>query len=667
MKKVVKLTKKLKKHFDELGFWGGVKWFLFAVRFRTTSFLTGKSANKYFSKEGNIDEKKQKGELIKKDGPDVFIFALVPYYDIGGGQRPAQVAKTLNLLGYRVHYVFGVHTSESVIFKMEIPTVSHKYIDDYSEIDFEYEVKKGDIVILDFPYKKFLPFVAKAKEKGAKIVYENIDNWETSLGELWFVKDDLDTALESADLLVGTASFLVKQLEGYCKELKIKKPIIYNPNAVNDVLFDPRHHYDKPEDFIAGEKTLVYYGSLWGDWFDWDLLYGVAKRFPKYSFIMIGEKEHIRSITAKAPKNVHFLGIKNQLDLPAYLEYSDYAIIPFKVDKIGEAVSPLKIFEYISMNKFVITTSMPEVVLYPNTFCGDTVEEWVKILKKKNGKPDVEKRNLFIDDNNWFSRCNQILEAIKVNKVALNERISIIILNHNNKSCILDCVDSVLRHSKKYNFEVIVVDNKSNDGSYEALSKKFGKKIKLIKNTKNGCSSGRNLGVKESKGNYLLFLDSDQFANHDSWMDAFFKVLEKPGIGAVSWGAGWLKKDKFGFSPIVDDYPYRSMPANAIARTDIDYLATDGMMLKRKVFDEAGGFDEIYDPTCYEDTDFAYEIKNAGYKLAYSPCLGVIHLPHQTTKSGEFAHDKLIEEHRKKFIAKWKEKNPFLLKNEKKN
>ena len=659
MGKVFRLLKKLKRHFDELGFWGGIKWLLFAIRFRTILFFTGKGPVSVV-KEGNINEKKQKGDLLKKTGQKVFIFSMIPYYDIGGGQRPAQLAKAFNLLGYRVGYIFGMHTSESVVFHMDIPTFLHKHVDDYSDIDFGALVDKDDIIIVDFPYKKFIPYIEKAKKKGAKIIYENIDNWETSLGGNLFVREDLDTVLKLSDMLVGTASFLVKQLKKYCKELNIKRKIIYNPNAVNDTLFDPRATYEKPDDFVEGKKTLLYYGSLWGDWFDWDLLYGTAKRFPKYSFIMIGEKENIRAITDKAPKNVHFLGIKKQSDLPAYLKYSDYAIIPFKVDKIGEAVSPLKIFEYISMNKLVLTTSMPEVTSYPNTFCGNTVDEWAKILEENKKKPNVEDRNDFIDSNNWFSRCNDILSGIKAKHDTLDSLISIVILNHNNKNCIAECINSIIRHSSSYNIEIIVVDNASSDGSFELLSKQFKDKIKLIKNKKNGCSSGRNLGVKNASGDYILFLDSDQFVNHDAWITPYLSLLDNKTLGAIGWAAGWIKKNNLGFSPVVDDYPYRFMPANAIARTDIDYLGSGGMLLRKEIFDEVGGFDTDFDPTCYEDADFSFAIKNAGYKLAYSPYLGVIHTPHQTTQNGEFSHDSLLEKHRKRFVEKWKDKNPEL-------
>ena len=659
-------ARKLKGHYREKGVIGGTVWFARAVRFRTKMYVA-KKLKIDLNNEGNLNESVVPKYHIPKTEKRVFIFGTVPYYDIGGGQRSAQLAKTMNSLGYRVYYIFGTHSSESVVHKMEIPTLVHKYVGDYSIDAFSDAISDGDLVVFEFPKSEFLPFLHIAKKKKAKVIYENIDNWETSLGGGVFSRKNLDVFLKDADLLVGTATFLVDQLKGYCKELNIKKKIIYSPNAVNDSLFDPRMKYEIPEDFIMGEKTLIYYGSLWGEWFDWDLLFGTAKKFPKYSFLIIGEKENILHIVEKAPKNVHFLGIKKQSELPAYLQYCEYSLIPFKVDKIGEAVSPLKVFEYIAMNTTVISTSLPEVAGYPNTYCGNTIEEWSSIIRK-NPECDTEASRDFIDENNWFSRCTQMLANIGIKTCILDGKLSVVILNHNNMNCIFDCVDCIRKHTKKQSYEIIIVDNDSTDGSFEKLKQKYkdNSDVKIIKNKKNGCSRGRNLGVEHSSGKYLLFLDSDQFVKHDFWLDQFSKIIENDNVGAVSWGAGWINTKKhFDDSPIVDNYPYRGMPANMSARTDIDYLATCGQLMLRSVFDETGGFDERYDPTCYEDTDLSYAIKDRGYDILYSPYLGVHHLPHQTTESGEFEHEALLEKHRKIFLDKWKEINPSLLERKK--
>lgn len=661
MSKVKHIVKKLGEHHKELGTLGTMRWLVFAVKFRTLSFIT--KGKVHVKGEGNIRSRKSNPNLLMKEGRRIFIFATVPYYDIGGGQRSAQLAKMFNLMGNEVFYVYGAESSESIIYHMEIPTIRHLFIDVYREDDFEQQVRENDVVILEFPNEKFLPFIEIAKKNKAKIVYENIDNWETSLAGGRFKKEILKKIIAKSDLLVGTAKPLVKQLEGYLKDFNLKKKIVYAPNAVDDSVFDPRKEYDKPDDFVSGKKTLIYYGSLWGEWFDWDLIFGVAKKNPKYSILLIGEEKCVMERVRKAPKNVHFLGIKKQADLPAYLKYADVALIPFKVDVIGKYVSPLKIFEYISMDKMVLSTSLPEVKGYPNTLIGDSVDEWDKALKEI-GEADHALRNDFIDSNTWCSRGNAILDGLRMISPKCQKdfysNISIVVLNYNNKNCIFDCIDSLLRFRKRYNYDVIVVDNKSTDGSYEGMKKKYDSKIKLIRNTKNGCSSGRNLGVKNSKTDYILFLDSDQFALHDCWLDEYIELQGRGFFGAIGWSGGWIKPPKIGASTVVEGYPYRYVPADVLARTDLEYLATDGFMIKKDIFNKVGGFDEIFDPTCFEDTDLSFAIRNAELKLAYCPYLGIYHLPHQTTKSGSASHDKMLREHEKKFIDKWTKTNKSL-------
>ncbi len=663
MTRVIRYADKLRGHYAELGPVHGTVWFLRAVRFRTMMKME-KVLKINLRRAGNVNTNKTLKGHLPKTGRQVFIFASIPYYDIGGGQRAAQLAKTLNLFGFRVHYIYSNHCAESKIHRMEIPTLTHKFIDDYTETAFGKLIDADDLVIVEFPNKKFLPFLRIAKTAGAKIVYENIDNWETSLGATMFERKNLNQILKLADLLVGTAEFLVEQLKGYCRELKLAVPIIYSPNAVDDVLFAPKIERELPEDFVKGEKTLLYYGSLWGEWFDWDLLFGVAKAFPKYSILLIGEKENIRQIVDKAPKNVHFLGTKKQADLPAYLQYCDYSLIPFKVDKIGKAVSPLKIFEYISMNTMVLSTSLPEVTKYPNTLCGDTVAEWCRLLKQEHNV-DESARNRFMDSNIWYSRCAQILRELGEKPQSLDDKLSVVVLNHNNADCICECIDSLMRHSAGMDCEIIVVDNDSTDGSYEILKQKYAKKIRLIKNKQNGCSSGRNLGAKAAKGKYLLFLDSDQFIKHDYWLDQFVQLIERDEVGAIGWAAGWVGKKGSIEAPIVDYYPYRAMRADMLSRWDVDYLGSGGMLLRRAVFDEIGGFDERFDPTCYEDTDLSFAIRNKNYQIHYCPYLGVFHLPHQTTNGGELNHKELLERHRELFLAKWREISPQLFKHRK--
>ena len=604
----------------------------------------------------------------RKPGKTVFLFANIPYYDIGGGQRSSQLAKTFNKMGYSVHYIYGFKSSDfDGKHSLLIPCTSHLHIDAWDLEEFKALVKADDLLILEGPVQSFIPFAKAAKERGAKIVYENIDNWETSLGSggVYTDREHLNEILRLSDLLVGTAKLLVEQLQGYCKQLGIERKTAYLANAVDDELFAPLLQYEQPRDMVIGSKTLLYYGSLWGEWFDWDLVFGVAKNDPTVSINLIGDHEPILHICKKAPANVHFLGLKKQTELPAYLKYTDFALIPFKTGEIGDYVSPLKIFEYISMSRNVLTTALPDVSGYPNLYAGNDLQYWIDAVNTA-GTPDAASAEAFTASNTWTSRIQDMLDLLypaEAERCAepFYGKVSVVILNYNNKGIIDKSVASLLRYNRRYNCEIVVVDNCSTDGSYEQLQARFGSEITLVRNSKNGCSSGRNVGVKAAKGDYILFLDSDQWVTGYYWMDNYLHIHEHaPNFGAVGWAAGWFNKFGSAFH-VVDSFAHRYMPPNGLYRADIGYLGTGGFFMDKALFDSFGGFDEAYDPTCYEDTDLSLKVRHAGRELYYCPHLGVVHLPHQTTKTGSDAHTKLIYEKQRYFTNKWRELNPALL------
>ena len=168
--------------------------------------------------------------------------------------------------------------------------------------------------------------------------------------------------------------------------------------------------------------------------------------------------------------------------------------------------------------------------------------------------------------------------------------------------------------------------------------------------------------MKNATKEYIMFLDSDQWAMNKYWIEPYFEILNKvPNVGLIGWAAGWFNKYGKAYH-VVDSFAYRYMPQSGLCRKDIGYLGSGGMMIKKELFDKVEGFDLFYDPTCYEDTDLSLKIRNEGLEIYYCPYLGVMHLPHQTTKSGSSAHKKLTNEKQEYFTKKWNEKNPDLLK-----
>ena len=95
---------------------------------------------------------------------------------------------------------------------------------------------------------------------------------------------------------------------------------------------------------------------------------------------------------------------------------------------------------------------------------------------------------------------------------------SIIVAVRNENSYIERCIESLYNQKFKGEYEIIVVDGMSDDGTYETLKKiKKKYKIKLFQNPVLNAAAGRNLGIKKSKGTYIAFIDGDAIAEKD-WL-----------------------------------------------------------------------------------------------------------------------------------------------------
>jgi GT2 family glycosyltransferase len=107
--------------------------------------------------------------------------------------------------------------------------------------------------------------------------------------------------------------------------------------------------------------------------------------------------------------------------------------------------------------------------------------------------------------------------------------VSIIVLNYNAGTLLLDCVDSILQTNYQ-NYEIIIVDNNSNDGSHKKCKEKFPK-INLIENINNlGYCEGNNIGIRKSKGDFIIILNPDTIVD-PNWIQELILSYQKFGDG----------------------------------------------------------------------------------------------------------------------------------------
>ena len=603
----------------------------------------------------------RKSHSVQNKKCRMVIFTGVPYDDVGGGQRAAQLAKSALRIGWNVIYIylyprFDFQKQTYISSKVDIQGLFHKSIKEICPSDLYGLIDETTTVIFELPHPDLIDYLRAAKIRGIHTVFELIDDWESSLGEEWFRKEIFMEFVKWSDIVIGTAQLLVERLRKYGRE-----DAIYLPNAANEYIFDNYKSFSKPKDYPEG-KTLIYFGSLYGEWFGWEYIQEIAIQNPNLKICLIGDApQRIKNQIIASLKNIYFLGPKPIENLPSYLYHADACLLPFKPGQITDAVSPIKIFEYLFMNKPVIATKMKEILSFPNVLTSNDPKEFAQLClsiteQKSNNQKEIDE---FISKNSWFSRLQIIT------KIQGRNEVSVIILVHNNRNVIERCIRSLVWNCSSYLADIIVVDNASKDGSGDFVRNTFTG-VKVIRNSVNGCASGRNLGVQYATGRVLAFFDSDQWFTSGFCFEEALQILrENANIGAVSWAAGWfdLSSDTLG-GPIVDYLPHRGMTAEGLKRgfrTDVAYLGSGGMFVPRTVFEATGGFDPNFDPTAFEDTDLSFSIKKLGLELAYRDLTGIRHEAHRTTEASKRSPEyiELFRRNSDYFKYKWKEYKMF--------
>ncbi|MDL2271341.1 glycosyltransferase, partial [Methanobrevibacter sp. OttesenSCG-928-I08] len=112
--------------------------------------------------------------------------------------------------------------------------------------------------------------------------------------------------------------------------------------------------------------------------------------------------------------------------------------------------------------------------------------------------------------------------------------VSIIIVNYKTFDLTKNTINSILNQKFSFSYEIIVVDNASNDGSLEKLKNHFKSKVNFISSLQNnGFSSANNMGIKIAKGNYILLLNSDTIVKEHT-LENIYNYLEKnQDVGVV--------------------------------------------------------------------------------------------------------------------------------------
>ncbi len=251
--------------------------------------------------------------------------------------------------------------------------------------------------------------------------------------------------------------------------------------------------------------------------------------------------------------------------------------------------------------------------------------------------------------------------------------LSVIIVNYNVKEFLQNLLHSIAKSVGDINYEVIIVDNASDDGSVEFISEKFPE-VRLIVNKKNlGFSRANNIGLNAASGKYLLLLNPDTLVSEDTFskMIEFFEQNPEAGLAGCkilnpdgtlqlacrrSFPGPWTSFSKvtglsniFPNSRIFARYNLTYLDENQTY--EVDAISGSFMMMRREVYESVGGLDEQF--FMYgEDLDLCYRIQKSGYKVFYVHNAQIIHYKGESTKRSNLDETKIFYEAMHLFVKK---------------
>jgi glycosyltransferase involved in cell wall biosynthesis len=246
-------------------------------------------------------------------------------------------------------------------------------------------------------------------------VYDFVDDLDVFQGDRAELEKNHRERSQQARLVLASARRLHEQVQ------TLRGDALYCPNGVDYDRFTLPPG-EAPADLAAlktsGQALIGYTGAL-AHWVDFSLVKEAALLRPQYSFLFLGPS-HDDSLAASGAldlPNIHWLDARPYALMPACLHAFDAAMIPFKLNPLTHATSPLKLFEYLACGKPTVVTPMEETLRYDTVLPAATPQEFAarldEALSLKNDPSYLSRMDAVAHANRWEVRAAQILEALR--------------------------------------------------------------------------------------------------------------------------------------------------------------------------------------------------------------------------------------------------------------
>ena len=222
--------------------------------------------------------------------------------------------------------------------------------------------------------------------------------------------------------------------------------------------------------------------------------------------------------------------------------------------------------------------------------------------------------------------------------------VSVIIPNKDEKETLQTCLEMLEKNTSYRNFEIIIIENNSTTEEIFKYYKELSSdpRIRLLRWGKEfNYSAINNFGASHARGEYLLFLNNDVKSINPDWMEEMLGVCQRPEVGGV--GAKLIYPDNtiqhagcvIGMGGIAG-HMFVDMPADrtgylhkASLLQDMSAVTAACLMMKKEVFEEAGGFTEEL-AVAFNDVDLCLKVRKSKHLIVYDPYAKLYHMESKT-------------------------------------
>ena len=368
-------------------------------------------------------------EALKGDHDRILVWRGSFGWNVPLFQRPQHIARSLSRQNCLVFYEVTSMTDDIAAIEkysenLYLVNFDNSYVSSllFSAIDGSGKPKYLQFASTDWTMTR--EYVESFVRKGYNVLYEYIDEISSSLSGTKDIPKNIiekyEYAMKSPDkvCIAATAEALVN-------DVKSKRGDANLALSTNGVDYDFFKTFDESIELDEGFKKLLncgkyivcYYGAM-ARWIDYDIIKAIAKD-GRFTVVLFGVRydDSLDKSGILQLENVRFFGPKKYGELKYYAREADVLTIPFEINDITKATSPLKLFEYMALGKPIVTTAMDECMKYGTPLIAHSREEFIGLLNEAIAKKADAEYLAALDkealENSWDKKAGEIVSMLR--------------------------------------------------------------------------------------------------------------------------------------------------------------------------------------------------------------------------------------------------------------